>query len=224
MKPSASFSSVVKWSDLAALQTQLKMQNQAIESLIQKFREMEREKESQRCHIQTLQGKPLHCYWLNFASKLCRRELENLQGEVDSLKTRLRRQEEDTFYQQSETRRRFENSFKTLDELTDSCRAQSTELVKTVSQHSQTKEEVRAPPFPPSHSREVRVKEAGSDSEDSSLTPSLAEVSSDDLAWLDDRDPGEEDHSLLPASAPQRLTPKLHLSQCHNVFVHLHAC
>lgn len=33
--------------------------------------------------------------------------------------------------------------FQTLDELTDNCRAQSTELVKTVSQHSQTKEEVR---------------------------------------------------------------------------------
>lgn len=32
--------------------------------------------------------------------------------------------------------------FQTLDELTDNCRAQSTELVKTVSQHSQTKEEV----------------------------------------------------------------------------------
>lgn len=94
-QPSAPFSSVVKWSDLAALQTQLKMQNQvwywlfllkikllltpiffffffyffqAIESLIQKFCEMEREKESQRCHIQTLQGKPLHCYWLKSAS------------------------------------------------------------------------------------------------------------------------------------------------------------
>lgn len=33
--------------------------------------------------------------------------------------------------------------FQTLDDLTDNCRAQSTELVKTVSQHSQTKEEVR---------------------------------------------------------------------------------
>lgn len=32
--------------------------------------------------------------------------------------------------------------FQTLDELTDNCRAQSTELVKTVSQHSQMKEEV----------------------------------------------------------------------------------
>lgn len=53
------------------------------------------------------------------------------------------------------------------------------------------------PLLPQSHGREVRVEEADSDSDDSSLTPSLAEVSSDDLAWLDDRDPGEEDHSLL---------------------------
>lgn len=164
----------------------------------------------------------------------------------------------------------------TLDELTDKCRAQSTKLVKTVSQHSQTKEEVRqircvcvcgfgrcccfsiltslicchrtivlelkeevgrfsvgdcepvlskvfpsssfhsitqhldhiftldvgASLLPQSHGREVRVEEAGPDSDDSSLTPSLAEVSSDDLAWLDDRYPGEEDHSQLSASTP----------------------
>lgn len=162
--------------------------------------------------------------------------------------------------------------FQTLDELTDKCRTQSTELVKTVSQYSQTKEEVRQirlcvcvracvwelparflmwlicfnraivselkeevrcsardrgpvsrQNFPsssfhgtaehlnhtctldlgasllPHHSREVRAKEASSDSEDSSLTPSLAEVSSDDLSWLDDRDPGEGDRPLLSA-------------------------
>lgn len=161
----------------------------------------------------------------------------------------------------------------TLDELTDNCRTQSTELVKTVSQYSQTKEEVRqirlcvcvrvcvwelparflmllicfnraivselkeevrcsardrgpvsrqtfpsssfhgiaehlnhtctldlgASLLPQRHGGEVRAKEAASDSEDSSLTPSLAEVSSDDLSWLDDRDPGEGDRSLLSA-------------------------
>lgn len=59
--------------------------------------------------------------------------------------------------------------------------------------------------FPQSLGREVRVEEAGPDSDDSSLTPSLAEVSSDDLTWLDDRDPGEDDRSLLSASTP-RLT------------------
>lgn len=32
----------------------------AIESLTQKLHEIEREKESQKCHIQTLQGKVLH--------------------------------------------------------------------------------------------------------------------------------------------------------------------
>lgn len=66
--------------------------------------------------------------------------------------------------------------------------------------------------FPQSHGREVRVEEADPDSDDSSLTPSLAEVSSDDLAWLDDRDPGEEAHSLLSASSPQLLIYKLHVS------------
>lgn len=53
-----------------------------------------------------------------------------------------------------------------------------------------------ASPLPQSHSRGVRVEEAGSDSEDFSPTPSLAEVSSDDLSWLDDKDSGEKECSL----------------------------
>lgn len=53
-----------------------------------------------------------------------------------------------------------------------------------------------ASPLPQSHSREVRVEEADSDSEDFSPTPSLAEVSSDDLSWLDDKDSGEKECSL----------------------------
>ncbi|XP_056895099.1 uncharacterized protein LOC130529153 isoform X1 [Takifugu flavidus] len=290
-QPSPPSSSVVHWTDLAALQTQLKIQNQAIESLSQKLREMEREKESQKCHIQTLQEEVYRLrekeemrqspgvdrrteQWRrevghelsslrghisravllgnpeeSFGSKLCREEIENLQREVDSLKTRLRRHEEDAFHQQTETRRRFEDSFKTLDELTDNCRTQSSELVKTVSQYSQTKEEVRqiraivselkeevrcsardrgpvsrqtfpsssfhgiaehpnhtctldlgASLLPQRHGGEVRVKEVASDSEDSSLTPSLAEVSSDDLSWLDDRDP-----ALRPSQAGLKL-------------------
>lgn len=45
-----------------------------------------------------------------------------------------------------------------------------------------------ASPLPLSHShkRVVKVEEADSDSEDLSPTPSLAEVSSDDLSWLED--------------------------------------
>lgn len=69
--------------------------------------------------------------------------------------------------------------------------------------------------LPQCHGGEVRVKEAASDSEDSSLTPSLAEVSSDDLSWLDDRDPGEGDRSLLSAH-------KHHAS--HNLSNHLRTC
>lgn len=53
---------------------------------------------------------------------------------------------------------------------------------------------LEAPPLPLSRSRRVRGEDEGSDSEDSSLTPSLAEVSSDSLSWLDDRGPGEEDY------------------------------
>lgn len=54
-----------------------------------------------------------------------------------------------------------------------------------------------ASPLPLSHSRGVRVEEAGSDSEEFSPTPSLAEVSSDDLSWLDDKEPGEKECVLF---------------------------
>ncbi|XP_070764985.1 uncharacterized protein [Enoplosus armatus] len=82
----------------------------------------------------------------SFSSKLHREELEHLRREVDQLKTRLRRQEEDVFLQQAETRetrRQYEHSCKTLEELTDSYRTHSTDLAKTVSQYSRTQEEVR---------------------------------------------------------------------------------
>ncbi|XP_041791551.1 dynactin subunit 1 [Chelmon rostratus] len=274
-QPPPSLSPGVQWADLAAIQSQLQIQSQAIESLTQKLHDMERERQSQQCHIQTLQeevhrlrerdrerdesrrgqspgaerrmeqwkrevGRELSSLRghitratslgnleESFSSKLRREELEHLRREVDQLKTRLRRQEEDLFLQQAEareTRRQYEHSCKTLEELTDSYRTHSTDLAKTVSQYSHTREEVRqirtivselkeevrrlvlrereptpllsahtsgASPLalPCSQSRGVRVEEADSDSEDFSPTPSLAEVSSDDLSWLDDKDP-----------------------------------
>ncbi|XP_059196938.1 uncharacterized protein LOC131977573 [Centropristis striata] len=274
-QPSPSLSPTVQWADLSAIQSQLQIQNQAIESLSQKLHDVERERQCQQCHIQTLQeevhrlreerereraesrrgqspgaerrmeqwrrevGRELSSLRghitratslgnleESFSSKLRREELEHLRREVDQLKTQLRRQGEDVFLQQSEareTRRQYEHSCKTLEELTDSYRAHSTELAKTVSQYSHTQQEVRqirttvselkeeirrlilqerqptpllsahtsgpSPlPLPGSHSRGVRVEEVDSDSEDFSPTPSLAEVSSDDLSWLDDKD------------------------------------
>ena len=53
-----------------------------------------------------------------------------------------------------------------------------------------------ASPLPLSPSRAVRAEEADSDSEDLSPTPSLAEISSDDLSWLDDGDAGEQESFL----------------------------
>ncbi|XP_040896596.1 general vesicular transport factor p115 isoform X2 [Toxotes jaculatrix] len=278
-QPSPSLSPGVQWADLAAIQSQLQIQSQAIESLTQKLHNTERERQSQQCHIQTLQeevhrlrealrdsererdeskrgqspgaerrmeqwrrevGRELSTLRghitratslgnleESFSSKLRREELEHLRREVDQLKTRLRRQEEDMFLQQAEareTRRQYERSCKTLEELTDSYRTHSTDLAKTVSQYSHTQQEVRqirtvvselkdevrslilrereptpllsahtsgASPLAPSHShsRGVRVEEPDSESEDFSPTPSLAEVSSDDLSWLDDKDP-----------------------------------
>ncbi|XP_029285028.1 peripheral-type benzodiazepine receptor-associated protein 1 isoform X2 [Cottoperca gobio] len=266
-QPSPSLSPTVQWADLAAIQSQLQIQSQAIESLTQKLRDVERERQSQQCHIQTLQeevhglreeqrqrgqspgaerrmeqwrrevGRELSSLRghitratslgnleESFSSKLHREELEHLRREVDLLKTQLRRQGEDVFLQQAEARRQYEHGCKTLEELTDSYRSHSTELAKTVSQYSHTQQEVRlirttvselteevrrlilkerqptpllaahtsgASPLslPGSPSRAVRVEEADSDSEDFSPTPSLAEVSSDDLSWLEDKDP-----------------------------------
>ncbi|KAM4629328.1 uncharacterized protein ACJ7VT_001672 isoform 1-T1 [Polymixia lowei] len=289
---SSSLSPGVQWADLAAIQSQLQMQSQAVESLTKKIHEMDRERQSQQHQIQTLQeeirrlreeskerererdearrgqspgAERMMEQWRrevgrelstlrghitratslgnleeSFSSKLRREELEYLRREVDQLKTRLRRQEEDVFLQQSEareTRRQYERSCKTLEELTDSYRTHSFDLAKTVSQYTHTQQEVRqirltvselkdevrnlilrerqptpllsprtsalvpgaAPvPVPSSHSRRVRVQEAepDSDSEDFSPTASLAEVSSDDLSWLDDKEPALHQKSV----------------------------
>ncbi|XP_056133233.1 uncharacterized protein LOC130110226 [Lampris incognitus] len=286
-QPISSSSPGVKWGDVAAVQSQLQIQSQAIECLTQKLHDMDRGRQSQQRHIQTLQeeihrlreeskerererreqspgaermmeqwrrevGRELSSlrghitratslgnFEESFSSKLRREELEQLRREVDQLKTRLKRQEEDMFLQQSEareTRRQYERSCKTLEELTDSYRTHCFDLAKTVSQYTHTQQEVRqisvtvselkdevrnliirehqptpvlsprisalvpgsvsvpAPalaPVPSSHSRRVRVQkvESDSDSEDFSPTPSLAEISSDDLSWLDDKEP-----------------------------------
>ncbi|XP_029003465.1 RNA-binding protein 25 [Betta splendens] len=282
----------VQWADLAAIQSQLQIQSQAIDSLTQKYRDMERERQSQQCHIQMLQeeihrlreelrerererdnlrveqspgaerrmeqwrrevGRELSSLRGDisratslgnleerFSSKLRREELENLQKEVDQLKTRLRRQEENTFHQQAESResrRQYERSCKTLEELTDSYRTHSTDLAKTVSQYSHTQQEVRqirtavselqeevrnlllqeheqapllsahtseASPLPRSRSRGVRIEKTDSDSEDFSPTPSLAEVSSDDLSWLEDKEPAPHQKPRVRLSIQSR--------------------
>ncbi|XP_061593820.1 trichohyalin isoform X2 [Cololabis saira] len=197
-QPPPSLGVGVQWADLAAIQSQLQIQNQTIESLAQKLRDLEREKQGQQSHIQTLQeevrllqeemkGREREREDLrrgqspglerrmeqwrrqvehelsrlreqitrgtspgnleeSFSSKLRREELEHLRRELDQLKTRLRRQEEDIFVQQAEgreTRRQYERSCKTLEQLTDSYRVHSTDLIKTVSDFSHTQQEVR---------------------------------------------------------------------------------
>ncbi|CAN9500614.1 unnamed protein product [Ophioblennius macclurei] len=279
-QPSPSLSPGVQWADLSSLQSQLHLQNQAIESLTQRLHDLERDKQSHQCHIQMLQeevhrlreelrdqervkeelrrgqspgvqrrmeewrrevGRELSSLRghisratslgnleESLSSKLHKEELEHLRRELDQLKTRLRRQEENALLQQAEareTRRQYERSCKTLEELTDSYRSHRTDLTKTLSQYSHTqhevcqirttvselKDEVRslalreceptsllsaqvsgASPSPPPRGqrRGIGVQEGESDSEDFSPTPSLAEVSSDDLSWLDDKDPG----------------------------------
>uniref|UniRef100_A0A3P8VBY9 Cingulin-like protein 1 n=1 Tax=Cynoglossus semilaevis TaxID=244447 RepID=A0A3P8VBY9_CYNSE len=159
----------------------------------------------------------------SFSSKLRKKELENLQRDVNQLKTRLRQQEEDAMLQQAEareTRRRCERSFKTLEELTQSYRNHSADLAQTMSQYSHTQKEVclirnavsevkdklrsilgerqqiplstthtpGVSPIPPPSGISKGLRAVDSDSDDFSLTPSLAEISSDDLSWSDDKD------------------------------------
>lgn len=61
-----------------------------------------------------------------------------------------------------------------------------------------------ASPLPRSHSRRVKVEEPDSDSEDFSPTPSLAEVSSDDLSWLEDKDPALQQKPRVRLSVQSR--------------------
>ncbi|KAL1022528.1 hypothetical protein UPYG_G00028880 [Umbra pygmaea] len=275
--------SSVQWEDLLAVQSQLQIQNQAIECLTQRLRDMDRERHTQQRHIDSLQeelrmlreqamererererggerGQSREAspaaerrleQWRrdvghevsslrnhitratslgnveeSFSSKLRREELDNLRREVDTLKTQLRRQDQDMFLQQSEareTRRQYERSCKSIEGLTNSYRNHSFDLTRTVSQYTHMEQEVRqirttvselkdeirnlilrqreqtsmvtpctAVPASAdvSHRREVKVQreEPDSDSDDFSPTPSLAEVSSDDLSWLDDGD------------------------------------
>ncbi|XP_035997300.1 trichohyalin isoform X3 [Fundulus heteroclitus] len=210
-KPPSSLGSGVQWADLAAVQSQLQIHSQyppvatislesssalafkLIESLTQKLHDLEREKQSQQYHIQTLQeevrslreelrvrsreredlssgverrmeqwrmevGRELSSLRGNiaqaasrgnleesFSSTLRQDELQHLRRELDALKTRIRRQEEDTHLQQTEareTRRQYERSCKMLEELTGSYRTHSSELTKTLRQYSQTQQDV----------------------------------------------------------------------------------
>lgn len=271
LKPSSSLSPAVQWSDLTAIQTQLQQQSQAIETLTQSLRLLERERNAQHRQIQTLQEEQKRLQdkleererdverrssspgsdrrmerWKremdrelsslraqinratalgnqeeSFSSKLRREELEQLRREVDILKNKLMRQEEDAFQLQSEareTRRQYERSSKTLESFTDSHRTHSFELARMVSQYQHTQQEVRdlrvtvselkdevrglvlrdsllpTPAQPPQTPAVVTVKtraerHVSSVSEDDfSPTPSLAEISSDelDVSWLEE--------------------------------------
>ncbi|XP_051952425.1 cingulin [Xyrauchen texanus] len=268
LKPSSSLSTAVQWSDLTAIQTQLHQQSQAIETLTQSLRLLERERDAQQRQIQTLQEEQrrlkdrleererdaerrtlspapdrrveqwkremarelnslrgqinrattLETQEESFSSKLHREELEKFRREVDILKNKLMQQEEDTFQLQSEsreTRRQYERNSKTLESLSDSHRAHSFELARTVSQYQHTQQEVRdvrvtvselkdevrglilrdVLPTPAHVPKKPEVtvemsprRRVSSGSEDDfSPTPSLGEISSDELdtSWLE---------------------------------------
>ncbi|XP_046691638.1 uncharacterized protein LOC124376540 [Silurus meridionalis] len=82
----------------------------------------------------------------SFSSKLCREEVEQLRREVDLLRCKLMRYEENMYQQQSETRetkRQYEHSCKTLETVTDSYRTHDFELSRIISQYKHTQQDVR---------------------------------------------------------------------------------
>ncbi|KAL7888070.1 hypothetical protein AOLI_G00030440 [Acnodon oligacanthus] len=193
-------------------------------------REVGRELSSLRGHID--RATSLGNQEESFSSKLRREEVEQLRREVDLLKSKLMRQEEDMYQQQSEareTRRQYERSCKTLESLTDSYRTHSFELARIVSQYQHTQQDVRElrltvselkdevrslilrdrlptpaevlrKPTPSASAVAVETsppRRVFSDSEDDfSPTPSLGEVSSDDLdtSWLRESAPKLRSH------------------------------
>ncbi|XP_017311523.1 uncharacterized protein LOC108257899 [Ictalurus punctatus] len=82
----------------------------------------------------------------SFSSKLCREEMEQLRREVDLLKSKLMRHEQDMYQQQSEareSRRQCERNCKILDTVTESYRTQGFELSRIISQYQHTQQDVR---------------------------------------------------------------------------------
>ncbi|XP_027010933.2 cingulin-like protein 1 isoform X2 [Tachysurus fulvidraco] len=163
----------------------------------------------------------------SFSSKLCREEVEQLRREVDLLKIKLMRYEEDMYQQQSEARetmRQCERSCKTLETVSDAYHTNGFELSRIISRYQHTQQDVRDLRFtvsglkdevrslilrdrfdtPAEMLRKSNALEAAvavetsprrqllSDSDDElSPTPSLGDVSSDDLdaSWLGESAP-----------------------------------
>ncbi|KAM7011993.1 uncharacterized protein LKV04_022425 [Tautogolabrus adspersus] len=247
----------IQWSDLAALQSQLQIQRQDIQSLTQRVVTMETERYIQRSLIQKLQEEVLRLgdrrgeEWrtevvcelsslrgqLSGATLLGNLEdslsskLQHLRKDMDLLKTHLRVQEEELLHLQKETgesRRQGQHTCRTVEQMTDSFRSHSCDLTKSVSDThrevqqirstvSQLREEIRIlrEPLLSAHTpgaspllslplRGLRPEvDSDMDSDDLSPTPSLDEVSSDDLSWTDNRDPADLHHKQ---SGPSHLS------------------
>ncbi|XP_062858196.1 trichohyalin [Trichomycterus rosablanca] len=225
----SALSGAVQWTDLAAIQAQLRSQSQAIESLTQTLQSAERERKAQQRQIQTLQEEVSrleerledsktererehnrkavkdpseerrleqlkseleremsvlrdHINRARFLGnqeesvnfKLCREEVEELRREVDLLKIKLIRQEEDVYQQHSEARRQCERSSKKLESITDSFHTHSLELTRIISQDQHTQQEVRDLRLAVS---ELKDQVRGLTLRDRLTTPKMAQIS-----------------------------------------------
>nr|XP_015212188.1 PREDICTED: RNA-binding protein 25-like [Lepisosteus oculatus] len=181
-RPSAPLSGVPsagkQWGQLPEILSRLQDQSQAIQSLTQAVRLLERERDKQQQHLQALQEEVRRLrdreqqrerggsetegrldQWRrevrgelqslteklervaarqdSFSGKLQREEMEQLKRELDHLKHKLRRQEDDLLSQISETRdmrRQYERNTKMLESLADSYRGHAEDLTRTLSQ------------------------------------------------------------------------------------------
>ncbi|KAL4634972.1 early endosome antigen 1-like [Arapaima gigas] len=139
-------SKAVQWSDMAAIQAQLQSQSQAIESLTQALRSMERERESQHHHLQAIQeelqklhehedewvravdrarGSPETDRRIELWKREVSRELSNLRGQIDRA-TSLTSQEES--FSAKLRREEMEHLRREVDQLKQQLRRQEEDL------------------------------------------------------------------------------------------------
>uniref|UniRef100_UPI0037E86CAE uncharacterized protein isoform X2 n=1 Tax=Semicossyphus pulcher TaxID=241346 RepID=UPI0037E86CAE len=191
----------VQWSDLAGLQSQLQIQRQEIKSLTQRVLDLETERQTQQSHIQTLQEELQRLKDRGGLEERRREEvleLSSLQGHftrAPSLGNHAERcimgGRRRSF---SNCRRRAERAGGGTNTLAGSAVSELKEEIRTLREHEPllSAHTPGASPLLLLPQRGRLRPEEDSDSEDLSL--SLAEVSSDDLSWLDLRDPADLHH------------------------------
>ncbi|XP_020487497.1 coiled-coil domain-containing protein 157 [Labrus bergylta] len=163
----------IQWSDLAALQSQLRIQRQEIQSLTQRVITMETERYSQRsliqklqeevqrlgnrrgeewrtevvCELSSLRGQLTGATFLGNLEDSLSSKLQHQRRDIDLVKTQLRVQEEELLHLQKETResrRQGQHTCRTVEQMTESFRSHSCDMTKTLSDTQREVQQIRS--------------------------------------------------------------------------------